>query len=85
MAKCKFKIGDRVKATKDNSNLITGNAMEVGTVTYVGRSGLFNGDMRLKVLKHKSKKFEGIEFLSNHVSMKKLVKKPLLFTAKATK
>ena len=62
MAKCKFKVGDRVKPTKDNSNLITRNTMEVGTVTYVGKCGFADNDMMIKVLKHKDEKNEGLEF-----------------------
>ena len=85
MAKCKFKVGDRVKPTKGNSNLITGNTMEVGIVTYVGKCGFADNDMMIKVLKHKDVKTKGLNFLLNHVSLKRLVKKPLLFITKATR
>lgn len=61
MAKCKFKVGDRVKATKDNHYGITGRDMEVGIVTEVGECGFFGGNMRVRVLKHKNKENVGFE------------------------
>lgn len=61
MAKCKFMVGDMVKPTKDNSYNITGQGMEAGIVTYVGKCGFFDGDMKIKILKHKVKDHEGIE------------------------
>lgn len=62
MAKCKFKVGDRVKPTKDNNYGITGQDMELGIVTYVGKcSVLGKEDMKVKVLKHKIKIFKGID------------------------
>lgn len=62
MAKCKFKVGDKVKPTKDNGYTITGQDMELGVVTYVGKCGmLIDSDIKVKVLKHKIKKFKGIE------------------------
>lgn len=61
MAKCKFKVGDKVKPTKDNNYGITGQDMELGVVTYVGKCDIFgNEDMKVKVLKHKIKAFKGI-------------------------
>lgn len=61
MAKCKFKVGDKVKPTKDNNYGITGQDMELGVVTYVGKCGLLGKeDMEVKVLKHKIKAFKGI-------------------------
>lgn len=61
MAKCKFMVGDIVKLTKDNSYTITGQGMEAGIVTYVGKCGLFDSDIKVKILKHKVKDHEGIE------------------------
>ena len=62
MAKCKFKVGDKVKPTKDNGYTITGQDMELGVVTHVGKCGmLIDSDIKVKVLKHKIKKFKGIE------------------------
>ena len=61
MAKCKFKVGDKVKPTKDNGYCITGQDMELGVVTHVGRCGaLGKEDMKVKVLKHKIKAFKDI-------------------------
>lgn len=61
MAKCKFKVGDKVKPTKDNNYGITGQDMELGVVTYVGKCGVLGKeDMKVKVLKHKIKTFKGI-------------------------
>lgn len=60
MAKMKFKVGDRVKPTKDNGYNITGQGMEVGIVTYVGKCGFSGGDMKVRVLKHRSKELEGL-------------------------
>lgn len=61
MAKCKFMVGDMVKPTKDNFYTITGQGMETGIVTYVGKCGIFDGDMIVKILKHKVKDYEGTE------------------------
>ena len=61
MAKCKFMVGDMVKPTEDNPYTLTGQGMEAGIVTYVGKCGFFDGDMKVKVLKHRLKDFEGIE------------------------
>ena len=60
MAKMKFKVGDRVKPTKDNGYNITGQGMEVGIVTYVGKCVFSGSDMKVRVLKHKSKELEGL-------------------------
>lgn len=63
MAKCKFKVGDKIKPTKDNDYCITGQDMELGVVTYVGKCGMLpiDSDIKVKVLKHKIKKIKGIE------------------------
>lgn len=64
MAKCKFKVGDRVKPAKDNNYGITGQDMELGVVTYVGQCGQFDeGYVKVKILKHKDKSHEGSAFL----------------------
>lgn len=60
MAKCKFKVGDKVKPTKDNSYTIIGQNMELGVVVYVGKCGMCNdADMKVKILKHKDKDYVG--------------------------
>ena len=60
MAKCKFKVGDKVIPTKDNNYTITGQDMELGVVIYVGKCGAFDDDdMRVKILKHKDKVYVG--------------------------
>ena len=60
MEKCKFMVGDMVKPTEDNPYTLTGQGMEAGIVTYVGKCGFFDGDMEVKILKHRVKGNEGI-------------------------
>lgn len=63
MAKCKFKVGDKIKPTKDNIYTITGQDMELGVVTYVGKCGTCNdADMEVEILKHKDKDYIGKTF-----------------------
>ena len=72
MAKCKFKVGDKVKPTKDNDYHITGQDMELGVVTYVGKCGAFcDDDMKVKVLKHKNKYHVGKTFSVQSRAFKK--------------
>lgn len=60
MGKCKFKVGDKVIPTKDNSYAITGQDMELGVVAYVGKCGTCSdADMKVKILKHKNKDHVG--------------------------
>lgn len=60
MAKCKFKVGDKVKPTKDNKYAITGQDMELGVVVYVGKCDTCSdADMEIKILKHKDKDYIG--------------------------
>ena len=73
MAKCKFKVGDKVKPTKDNGCTITGQDMELGVVTYVGTCGAFgDGDMKVKILKHKDKDHTGEMFPVQSRAFKKI-------------
>lgn len=73
MAKCKFKVGDRVKPTKDNNYGITGQNMELGVVTYVGKcSTFYDSDMKVKVLKHKDKNRIGGMFPVQSRAFKKI-------------
>lgn len=73
MAKCKFKVGDKVKPTKDNHYGITGQDMELGVVTYVGRcGGLGEEDMKVKILKHKDKDHVGKTFTVKSRAFKKI-------------
>lgn len=63
MAKCKFKLGDKVKPTKDNKYNITGQDMELGVVTYVRKCDTCSdADMKIKILKHKDKDYIGKTF-----------------------
>ncbi len=63
MAKCKFKVGDKVKPTKDNKYVITGQDMELGIVTHVGKCDTCSdADMEIKILKHKDKDYIGGTF-----------------------
>ncbi len=72
MAKCKFKVGDKVKPTKDNKYGITGQDMELGVVTYVGKYSMCNdADMEIKVLKHKDKDYIGKTFSVESRAFKK--------------
>lgn len=73
MAKCKFKVGDKVKPTKDNDYPITGQNMELGVVTHVGKYGAFgDGDMKVKILKHKDKDHTGEMFPVQSRAFKKI-------------
>lgn len=73
MAKCKFKVGDKVKPTKDNDYTITGQNMELGVVTYVGKCGAFcDDDMKVKILKHKNKYRTGEIFSVQSRAFKKI-------------
>ena len=73
MAKCKFKVGDKVKPTKDNYGTITGQDMELGVVTYVGKCGVLGKeDMKVKVLKHKIKTLKGIDIPAESHFFKKI-------------
>lgn len=73
MAKCKFKVGDKVKPTKENNYGITGQDMELGVVTYVGRCGrLGKEDMKVKILKHKDKDHVGKMFTVKSRAFKKI-------------
>lgn len=72
MAKCKFKVGDKVKPTKDNDYGITGQDMELGVVTYVGKYSMCNdADMEIKILKHKDKDYIGETFFVESRAFKK--------------
>ncbi len=72
MAKCKFKVGDKVKPTKDNKYTITGQDMELGVVTYVGKcDACSNADMEIKILKHKDKDYIGGTFSAESCAFKK--------------
>lgn len=73
MAKCKFKVGDKVKPTKDNNYPITGQNMELGVVTHVGKYGVFgDDDMKVKILKHKDKDRTGETFSVQSRAFKKI-------------
>lgn len=73
MAKCKFNVGDQIKPTKDNSYTITGQDMELGVVTYVGKCGMCNdADMKVKILKHKNKNHVGKTFSVQSRAFKKI-------------
>lgn len=73
MAKCKFKVGDKVKPTKDNNYGITGQDMELGVVTYIGKcSTFYDSDMKVKVLKHKDKNRIGGMFPVQSHAFKKI-------------
>lgn len=72
MAKCKFKVGDQIKPTKDNIYTITGQDMELGVVTYVGKCGTCNdADMEVEILKHKDKDYIGKTFSVQSRAFKK--------------
>lgn len=72
MAKCKFKVGDKIKPTKDNIYTITGQDMELGVVTYVGKCGMCNdADMKVEILRHKDKDYIGETFSVQSRAFKK--------------
>ena len=72
MAKCKFKVGDKVKPTKDNSYTITGQNMELGVVVYVGKCDTCSdADTEIKILKHKDKDYIGKTFSVESRAFKK--------------
>lgn len=72
MAKCKFKVGDKIKPTKDNKYAITGQDMELGIVTYVGKcDACSDADMEIKILKHKDKDYIGGTFSVESCAFKK--------------
>lgn len=72
MAKCKFKVGDKVKPTKDNKYAITGQDMELGVVTHVGKCDMCSdADMEIKILKHKDKDYIGGTFSVESRAFKK--------------
>lgn len=72
MAKCKFKVGDKVKPTKDNKYAITGQDMELGVVMYVGKCDTCSdADMEIKILKHKDKDYIGETFSVESRAFKK--------------
>lgn len=73
MTKCKFKVGDKIKPTKDNIYTITGQDMELGVVVYVGKCGMCNdADMKVEILKHKDKDYIGETFPVESRAFKKL-------------
>lgn len=73
MTKCKFKVGDKIKPTKDNIYTITGQDMELGVVTYVGKCGTCNdADMEVEILKHKDKDYIGKTFSVQSRAFKKI-------------
>lgn len=72
MTKCKFKVGDKIKPTKDNIYPITGQDMELGVVVYVGKCGMCNDtDMEVEILKHKDKDYIGKTFSVQSRAFKK--------------
>lgn len=74
MAKCKFKVGDKVKPTKDNTYAITGQDMELGVVTYVGKCDTCSDadmEIKIKILKHKDKDYIGGTFFVESRAFKK--------------
>lgn len=72
MTKCKFKVGDKIKPTKDNIYTITGQDMELGVVTYVGKCGMCNdADMKVEILRHKDKDYIGKTFSVQSRAFKK--------------